>query len=150
MENQNEQTSVDKKKELEGLIKEAKSEKRKGWLKAIGGLLLPPALCVGLGFGTVYAFDNRDLGTLVSMGVGFAMGVFVGSDYVEAMRNIFSDLRETYQRIRGYRRELQFVGLNELIPTDMPVEKSYGNLFIPEKHEPRPIINPINLPKEDE
>ena len=100
---------------LEASLAETQKNKIKSLLKTAGWAALPVVVFGGLGlFGGLVSsrFESKDLGTLVSLGVGVGGGVVIGysgmvADYIEKFRAFVDDVRCASSRAREYRTQLQ-------------------------------------------
>ncbi|MBR9691681.1 hypothetical protein GOV06_02750 [Candidatus Woesearchaeota archaeon] len=99
--------NLKKREGIEDCLGEAKSERNKSFLKAVGGVALPVAVLSGVATFTHYAFESSDLATLLTLGVGFGLGVTIGYDYVDMVKEFFCDFKDGYYRVRQYAGELQ-------------------------------------------
>ena len=92
--------------ELEKRIEQSQRDHRIAIVKAVGGVVAPVAIAGGLA-GLASNFENRDIGTLVALGVGFALGYSgIVREYVESMKDIYHDICDASSSVKHYRSNL--------------------------------------------
>lgn len=96
-------------------LREAKSEKRTNYAKAVGWSMVPIAVFGGIGAVSSFIsspIESNDLRYLTSTGLGVAGGVVLGlsgmvGDYLEKFRDVIDDVKYSSQRVREGRNVLK-------------------------------------------